>query len=389
MCFDLAQRLKARGHDVRVLTSDYRRGEVQGLEEGVYRWLALKRGWNLPATKDAQANPATALNTLRVQRRNVRIASRVMEQFGPDVVMFWNADHLGYGIVPAAEARANTFYYLLDTWLAPMLALQKPGRAVPVRVRAWKRALVLLGVPGGGVSSEDHLLFCSRALREEYRAFGAEVSRGKVLYLGVDTGVFSRQPQHILSREEGEARRILYSGQIVPHKGVSTLVEAFGRVRSMPGLENTRLSLLGSLQSEEYGEQLRGRMSELGVEGAVEFLPRQPREKVPEVYAAHDVLAFTSEWQEPFALSLLEAMATGLPVVSSLTGGSAEIVEDGVNALAFQAGNAEDLAAKLGWALTHPQEMAAMGSRASDRIVERYTLEAQVEALEGEIGAAL
>ncbi|HYP41113.1 MAG TPA: glycosyltransferase, partial [Chloroflexia bacterium] len=243
MCFDMAQCFKARGHDVRVLTSDYRRSEVQGREEGVYRWLALKRGWNLPATRDAEATAATALNTLRVQRRNVKIASRVMHQFGPDAVMFWNADHLGYGIVSAAEARAATFYYLLDTWLAPMLALQKPGRRVPARVHAWKRALALLGVPGGRVSREDRLLFCSRALQEQYRTFGADVGRGKVIYLGVDTDVFSRQPQHILSRKPGEAHRILYSGQIVPHKGVSTLVEALGRVRSMPGLENTRLSL--------------------------------------------------------------------------------------------------------------------------------------------------
>ena len=73
----------------------------------------------------------------------------------------------------------------------------------------------------------------------------------------------------------------------------------------------------------------------------------------------------------------------GIPVVSSLTGGSAEVVHNGQNAVAFCAGNVEDLAQKLAWILMHPTEAAAMGLAASAEITEHYTLESEVEAVEG------
>jgi glycosyltransferase involved in cell wall biosynthesis len=66
-------------------------------------------------------------------------------------------------------------------------------------------------------------------------------------------------------------------------------------------------------------------------------------EQMPNIYRDHDLLLFTSEWAEPFALTPLEAMACGLPVIGTLTGGSAELFRARENALVFAAGNAEEL----------------------------------------------
>ena len=70
------------------------------------------------------------------------------------------------------------------------------------------------------------------------------------------------------------------------------------------------------------------------------------RTKCLDVYRQHDALLFTSEWEEPFALTPLEAMACGLPVIGTTTGGSKELFRCGSNALTYTAGNHHELAAQ-------------------------------------------
>jgi glycosyltransferase involved in cell wall biosynthesis len=62
------------------------------------------------------------------------------------------------------------------------------------------------------------------------------------------------------------------------------------------------------------------------------------------LYARYDALIFTSNWGEPFALTPLEAGASGLPVISSLDGGQAELVQDGINSLKADAADASSYA---------------------------------------------
>ena len=68
---------------------------------------------------------------------------------------------------------------------------------------------------------------------------------------------------------------------------------------------------------------------------------------MPEIYRQHDLLLFPSEWEEPFALTPIEAMACGLPVIGTTTGGSAELFRDRENALTFSAGKPEELAERI------------------------------------------
>ena len=377
-CSAVAQGLEARGHDIRVLTSDYRAEEIREREPGVYRRLWLKKGWRNPKPK---VTLFSTLNTLLVQRHNVREMDRAIKALGPDAVMFWNGMHLGYGILSAAEKRARVAYYLSDPWLAEVLELQQPGRKIPWRLRIYRNVLRSLGIPFGLVRT-DHLIFCSQALKDQYLELGADARLGSIIHHGVSRDLATPGRQRILSRAPEEPYRVLFVGQIVRHKGVSTLVEALALLRALPGLENTRLGLLGSIQSEEYGAELQAQISSLGLGDAIDFLPGRPRAEVPVVFAEYDVLAFPSEWSEPFSLTLLEAMAAGLPVVSSLTGGSVEIVRDGENAAAFRAGSAPDLANKLARMLLHPQEAAAIGRRAREEVLANHTLDAQVDAIE-------
>jgi glycogen synthase len=378
-CHDVAQALIARGHRVHVLTSTYKVKEMAGVEKGVSRRLWLRKGWPNPPSARRLAG---MWGNWAMQQHNVRVVRRVIARFQPDVVTMWNGAHMGGALLSATEQCAETVYFLEDNWLAHILVVQRHRAKTPARTRLlYSLAYGGVSVPADAVRN-DRLIFNSQALREGYWHWGAGAPYGTVIHLGIPTDIFVPHPPRILRRDPSEPLRVLYTGQLLPSKGVGTLISAFGKLRAMPGLEQTRLSLMGNVWSAAYDVELRDRIASLGLQNAVDFLPVRPRSEVPAVLAEHDVLAFTTELLEPFALTLLEAMAVGLPVVSTLRGGSGEVVRDGENALAFHAGEPDDLTQKLAWVLTHPNEAAAMGTRASEQVRRHYTLDAQVCSLE-------
>jgi len=92
-------------------------------------------------------------------------------------------------------------------------------------------------------------------------------------------------------------------------------------------------------------------------------------------------LLFTSEWYETFGMAIIEAFACGVPVICSRLGALQEIVADGRTGLHFTPGDPEDLAQKVEWAWTHPEEMAAMGRAARAEYEAKYTAERNYEML--------
>lgn len=72
-------------------------------------------------------------------------------------------------------------------------------------------------------------------------------------------------------------------------------------------------------------------------------------------------------------MTLVEAYASGLPVIASRLGPMRELVDDGTTGLLFEPGNAVDLAEKMSWAKRHPQAMQEMGSNARSKYEALYT----------------
>ncbi len=92
-------------------------------------------------------------------------------------------------------------------------------------------------------------------------------------------------------------------------------------------------------------------------------------------------LVMPSEGYEGFPMVLVEAFSSSLPVIASRLGGMAEIVEDGVTGLHFEAGNTDDLASKVLWMNEHPEECRQMGQNARKVYEEKYTPEKNYEML--------
>jgi len=156
-----------------------------------------------------------------------------------------------------------------------------------------------------------------------------------------------------------EGRFALYVGRLAGEKGLGTLLNAWPRVGGGFPLKVVGGGPLESLLAQAPAN--------------VEWLGHQPRERVLALMRDASFLVFPSEWYEMLPVTLLEAFATGLPVVASGHGAVAEIVQDGATGRHFAPGDAADLAAKIDWATTHADEMAAMGRRARREFEMKYT----------------
>jgi glycosyltransferase involved in cell wall biosynthesis len=98
-----------------------------------------------------------------------------------------------------------------------------------------------------------------------------------------------------------------------------------------------------------------------------------PREEVLKRMAAAHAVVFPSHWQEPFGLSIIEAMALGKPVIASRVAGPQEIVQGGVTGLLFDAGNVEQLAACMRRLQENGELAVQLGTAGRARYEQEYS----------------
>ncbi|HJT78809.1 MAG TPA: glycosyltransferase family 4 protein [Gemmataceae bacterium] len=343
-CEAVAEGLSRRGHDVAVLTSDFGLpggGQQQG---NVFRLLHYCLGG------------PSLVRLARQEIADCRTARRVLASWKPDVVYAWCMLHLFPSLhhvlrragVPVAfnvqdvwlPRHLDEAERLRSVWLRPGAGLcRRAGKAlVRGALRrlhpAWLRPL------GAGDLPLDNVVFCSRFRLAEHERLGLPAGRSRVIYNGIDTTVFTGVP----ARDVDGPLEILFAGRIVPEKGAHTAVEAVGNLHRR-GVRRFSLSIAGMPGHPlDYASGLRQAVEAQGLGDCVRFLGMVPHEALPEVFRRHHVLVFPSTVNEGLPMTLIEGMACGVAVVGTTTGGSAEVLRDGVNALTFPPGDAEALA---------------------------------------------
>lgn len=135
--------------------------------------------------------------------------------------------------------------------------------------------------------------------------------------------------------------RLLCVGRLIERKGQNYLIEAVRRL-SLAGVDVT-LELVGTGDSlDDYQTQVRA----LEIQDRVRFAGYVPRDEIAARYAAAHVFVLPS-YNEGMSVATLEAMAAGLAIVVTRTGGTAELVEEGINGLTFEWADTETLTAHL------------------------------------------
>ncbi len=166
-------------------------------------------------------------------------------------------------------------------------------------------------------------------------------------------------------------------------KGVDVFVQAAALVhRRVPA---ARFAVVGGpIEGQEaYAATLEQLARRLDLADAVRFAGwRFGPADMPEVYRALTLVVLPSRRPEPFGLVLVEAMASGRPVVATDDGGPREICAPGETGVLVPPGDADALAAAMAWMLEHPEEARAMGEAGRRRAEGRYDLRAAVRAIE-------
>jgi glycosyltransferase involved in cell wall biosynthesis len=163
----------------------------------------------------------------------------------------------------------------------------------------------------------------------------------------------------------------IFVGRFSSEKGIRTLLRAWRLVKEIPLKMVGDGPLLTEIEQFVSREPLRN----------VELLKWMKRKEVLELMQRSRFLVFPSELYENFPMTLLEAFACARPVIASRRGAMEEIVQNGKTGLHFNPSDAGDLAAKVQWAWSHPDEMIRMGRRARREYERRYTGKANYERL--------
>jgi glycosyltransferase involved in cell wall biosynthesis len=158
----------------------------------------------------------------------------------------------------------------------------------------------------------------------------------------------------------------LFVGRLSPEKGLETLLAAWRLLRGRIPLVVVGAGPLGAQLAAQAAQH---RLSNLSWRG---YLTRAETCRAIE---GASFLLHPSGCYENFPMSIVEAFACGVPVICSPQGAMQEIVADGRTGLHFTAGDAQDLARKVEWAWTHPEQMAEMGKEARREYETKYTAE--------------
>jgi glycosyltransferase involved in cell wall biosynthesis len=123
-------------------------------------------------------------------------------------------------------------------------------------------------------------------------------------------------------------------------------------------------------------EPLAGEVSEAATRlTGVEWLGQQPKQQILALMKEARFLVLPSTWYEVFPLVIVEAYATGLPVIASNMGGMSSLIDHGRTGLHFRPGDAENLAEQVEWALAHPTQLERMRCEARSEYETKYTAE--------------
>ena len=350
--------LRARGHDVTVVTTDlwkevpFERRTFEP-EPGVVRSTAYTMG--------GEAHwvwaPGQYADLARLAREH-------------DVV---HAHSYGYGHTVAAlvAARAAGRPFVFTPHYHPPWSMEGGAR------RGQLRKVFDSGPGRWTLRNADAVLAVSSGEATVLREVGARAV--EVVPNGVDLSRFTKHadPAPFRDKHDIDGPYILYAGRLAKNKGLDVLVRAFGRLSR----DHAYVQLVLAGEDQDQGALAMDLARRLGVDDRVVVTGLLDDATYRGALAGAAAFALASEW-EAFGLVLVEAMASGRPVVAAAVGGTPDIVEEGVTGFLVPHGDEGALAERLDRLLREPELGDKMGEAGRVR-ARRFTWDHALDALEG------
>ncbi len=373
----LCTRLQARGHQVRVLTSDLRKEiPFERLPPTDPQWAEVSgvpverhRGFTLGGEAHYVLLPSLGARLLQVRH-------------WPDVVHV-HVYGMSYTGAAALVGRLADWPTVFTPHYHPPWSMSGGQRRAGLR-HAYDR---WLGPPV--LRAFDRVIVNSAQERAALQHLGLDPRRAATLTSGIDPRRFATLPPGSEARTHlgipADAPLVLYAGRLASNKGLDTLVRATEElVADHAGL---RVVLVGG----DFGAAaaLRHQVAAAGLARTV-LLPGHLEDDrlFLSAFAACDLFVLPSEY-EAFGIVLAEAMAAGKPCVATDRGGMPELVAAGRTGLLVPYADAPALAAAIDRLLRDAPLRAAMGQAGRARALELFTWERVVSGVEGQYAAAI
>lgn len=215
----------------------------------------------------------------------------------------------------------------------------------------------------------DLLLPVCNFFRERIIEIGCPPEKIKVLYSGINCDQFEFKPRKI--KKAGRIELVSVS-RLVEKKGIEYTIRAIAQVAKTDPKVHYTIVGDGPIK-----EQLQSLINSLHMQKHISMIGAQPNEKIPTLLYKSHVFVLSSVTaqdgdQEGIANALKEAMATGMPVLSTKTAGTAELVEDGVSGFLVNEKDVNALAQKIRYFIKNPYAINQMGYAGRQVVKERF-----------------
>lgn len=403
-CESVCDLLKSRGHEIHILTSRYGLTQEQ-------RDLDIERCLHLNGRFDVPLVTGYAdLKELEIY--NNQVVREVIQNYQPELIYVWSLQGLSKSIIfTLRNTKIPTVYDIADDWMSEGLKQDpwlrwwnqdKPGlgdglmrkmletsgqrdkfsvSAPTQMMKGYDRVPELYGkqadnVQPGSINAFqfDRLYFCSQALKQSAEQAGFRVGHADVIYPGIATEKFWTEPKPLSETPS----KFLIVSRLSAHSGVMTALQALKLARDHE--VRASLSIYGRGESEHMA-QLRSYVIQQSL--PVEFLTVSNQQKdLAQVYRQHDGYIYCAEWDEPFALMPLEAMASGRPVIAAKSGGVRELLRAGENGWIYKPGDALELASRIQEVQMQPALRAQILENAQSEVMTRYSESSMLDQIE-------
>jgi glycogen synthase len=347
-CKQVAEALQRAGHSVHVLTSTVGLGpdSILGSDRPpeivagvtVYRWLN-----QFAFPPQPVGRPWTRVQVAR-ELSDARRFLRLLGAIEPDLVNWWSMYGLSKALLPIAPQLGIPDVHWIEHWwmmdeygpngemAATFWTDYWTGRWGPAVARpllrltgaAHERRVRRERIPTREFPNRPrHVCFVSEFLRDMHRDGGFQFVSEEVIHGGVPVEQFYLKRE--LPTRDDQPLRLLYVGQLTPDRGLHTILEALSL---LPEEQRDRVALtvVGTGQIG-YLDMVRSRAARPDLSGRVAFHGLLPHAELPSVYRAHDLLLFASTRAEGLPLTMIEAMLAGCAVLTTGSGGAAEIAK--------------------------------------------------------------
>jgi glycosyltransferase involved in cell wall biosynthesis len=193
-----------------------------------------------------------------------------------------------------------------------------------------------------------------------------------VVHVGIPIDQFTRSSA---PRVPSLDPTILYIGRLVPEKGQAVLLEAVAMLAARGHLVDVILAGDGPLKSS-----LERRAQQLGIASQISFPGAVGQDRLRELYESASIFCLPS-FAEGVPVVLMEAMAMGLPTVSTRIAGISELIEDTVGGLLVAPGRPDELASRLEWLLSDPALSRELGAQGREAVLRGFDGERSAERL--------